>query len=166
MKIHKGDTVEVLSGKHRGKTGEVIRAIPKKNQVIVAGVNIAKRSQKPVRATMQAGIIDKDMPLPVSAVALVCTKDGPNARQSADRAGRHEEPRLREVRGEAVSTATVSERPRLRRRYDEQLRNELKTALGLNNVMEVPTLEKIVINCGVGRVNRSSSRCSKGRSVT
>ncbi len=77
MKIHKGDTVEVLSGKHRGKTGEVIRAIPKKNQVIVAGVNIAKRSQKPVRATMQAGIIDKDMPLPVSAVALVCTKDGP-----------------------------------------------------------------------------------------
>jgi large subunit ribosomal protein L24 len=77
MKIHKGDTVEVLSGKHRGKTGEVIRAIPKKNQVIVAGVNIAKRSQKPVRATMQAGIIDKDMPLPVSVVALVCTKDGP-----------------------------------------------------------------------------------------
>ncbi len=77
MKIHKGDTVEVLSGKHRGKTGEVIRAIPKKNQVIVAGVNIAKRSQKPVRATMQAGIIDKDMPLPVSAVALVCAKDGP-----------------------------------------------------------------------------------------
>jgi large subunit ribosomal protein L24 len=77
MKIHKGDTVVVLSGKHRGKTGEVIRAIPKKNEVIVAGVNIAKRHQKPVRATMQAGIIDKDMPLPVSVVALVCAKDGP-----------------------------------------------------------------------------------------
>ena len=77
MKIRKGDEVQVLSGKHRGKTGEVIRAIPKKNTVVVAGVNIAKRSQRPTRATMQAGIIDKDMPLPVSAVALICSKDGP-----------------------------------------------------------------------------------------
>ena len=77
MKIHKGDEVQVLSGKHRGKTGEVIRAIPKKNTVVVAGVNIAKRSQKAARATMQAGIIDKDMPLPVAAVALICSKDGP-----------------------------------------------------------------------------------------
>lgn len=77
MKIRKGDEVQVLSGKHRGKTGEVIRAIPKKNTVVVAGVNIAKRSQKAARATMQAGIIDKDMPLPVAAVALICSKDGP-----------------------------------------------------------------------------------------
>jgi large subunit ribosomal protein L24 len=77
VRIHKGDEVQVLSGKHRGKTGEVIRVIPKNNTVIVAGVNIAKRSQRPARATMQAGIIDKDMPLPVSAVALICSKDGP-----------------------------------------------------------------------------------------
>ena len=77
MRIHKGDTVQVLSGKNRGKTGEVIRALPGANKVIVAGVNIAKRHQRPVRATMQAGIIDKDMPLPVSAVALICKKDGP-----------------------------------------------------------------------------------------
>ena len=77
MKIRKGDEVQVISGKHRGKTGEVIRAIPKKNTVVVAGVNIAKRSQRPARATMQAGIIDKDMPLPVAAVALICSKDGP-----------------------------------------------------------------------------------------
>ncbi len=76
MRIHKGDTVQVLSGKNRGKSGEVIRALPKENKVIVAGVNIAKRHQRALRATMQAGIIDKDMPLPVSAVALVCKKDG------------------------------------------------------------------------------------------
>ena len=77
MKIHKGDEVQVLSGKHRGKTGEVIRALPEQRKVVVSGVNISKRHQRPTRATMQAGIIDKDMPLPVAVVALICSKDGP-----------------------------------------------------------------------------------------
>jgi len=77
MRIRKGDRVEVLSGKHRGQTGEVTRAIPAENRVIVAGVNVAKRSQKPTSATTQGGIIDKFMPLPVSAVAIICSKDGP-----------------------------------------------------------------------------------------
>src|SRR5579875_1097051 len=77
MRIRKGDRVQVLSGKNRGKTGEVIRALPAEGKVLVAGVNIAKRHTRPVRATMQGGIIDKDMPLPVSAVAIICAKDGP-----------------------------------------------------------------------------------------
>jgi large subunit ribosomal protein L24 len=77
MRIRKGDRVQVLSGKNRGKTGEVIRAMPAENKVLVAGVNISKRHTRPVRATMQGGIIDKDMPLPVSAVAIICSKDGP-----------------------------------------------------------------------------------------
>jgi len=77
VKIHKGDRVEVITGKERGKTGEVTRTIPSQGRVIVAGVNIAKRHQRPVRATTQAGIIDKHMPLPVANVALICSKDGP-----------------------------------------------------------------------------------------
>jgi large subunit ribosomal protein L24 len=77
MRIRKGDRVQVMSGKDRGKTGEVMRALPAENKVLVSGVNIAKRSTRAVRATMQGGIIDKDMPLPVSAVAILCSKDGP-----------------------------------------------------------------------------------------
>lgn len=77
MRIRKGDRVQVMSGKDRGKTGEVIRSLPAQNKVLVSGVNIAKRSTRAVRATMQGGIIDKDMPLPVSAVAIICSKDGP-----------------------------------------------------------------------------------------
>ena len=77
MRIRKGDRVQVMSGKERGKTGEVIRAIPAENKVIVAGVNIAKRHTRATGATTQAGIIDKDMPMPVAAVALICSKDGP-----------------------------------------------------------------------------------------
>jgi large subunit ribosomal protein L24 len=71
MKIRKGDKVRVLSGKDRGKEGEVITALPKRNKVIVEGVNVAKRHQKPTRSMQQGGIIDKPMPIDVSNVALV-----------------------------------------------------------------------------------------------
>ena len=72
MKIRKGDTVRVLTGKDRGKEGEVMFALPEQRKVIVAGVNVAKKHQRPLNATMQGGIIDKDMPVHVSNVAVVC----------------------------------------------------------------------------------------------
>ncbi len=77
MKIRKGDRVRVLTGKDRGKEGEVITAIPEFRKVIVDGVNVAKKHQRPTSATMQGGIIDKDMPLPVANVALICDDCGP-----------------------------------------------------------------------------------------
>lgn len=77
MRIRKGDRVRVLTGKDRGKEGEVSRAIPAKNKVIVDGVNVAKKHQKATRATMQGGIIDKDMPIPVANVAIICSACGP-----------------------------------------------------------------------------------------
>ena len=77
MKLRKGDPVVVLSGKDKGKEGTVLRVLPKEGKVIVEGVNIAKKHQKRTRATMQGGIIDKDMPLPVSNVALMCPNCGP-----------------------------------------------------------------------------------------
>lgn len=77
MRIRKGDTVQVLSGKNRGKRGQVMIALPTKDQVIVDGANLSKRHSKPRGTTMQGGIIDKDMPLPLSAVAIVCPVDGP-----------------------------------------------------------------------------------------
>jgi len=76
MKIKKGDRVRVLTGKDRGKEGEVMRAIPSKGKVIVEGVNMVKKNQAQTRATMQGGIIDKDMPIPIENVALVCSACG------------------------------------------------------------------------------------------
>ena len=76
LKIRKGDRVRVLSGKDRGKEGEVMRALPREGKVIVEGVNIARKSQRPTRTTQQGGIIDKDMPIQVSNVALVCPSCG------------------------------------------------------------------------------------------
>ncbi len=77
MKIRKGDQVRVLTGKDRGKEGEVMTALPAVGKVIVEGVNIAKKHQKPRSATQQGGIIDKDMPIPVANVALLCASCGP-----------------------------------------------------------------------------------------
>jgi large subunit ribosomal protein L24 len=77
MKLKKGDRVQVISGKDLGKQGEITRVIPERNRVIVDGVNVAKRHQRATRATMQGGIIDKDMPIHVSNVAIVCNTCGP-----------------------------------------------------------------------------------------
>ena len=76
MKLKKGDRVKVIAGKDLGKDGVIMRVIPEKNKVIVEGVNIAKKHQRPTRATMQGGIIDKDMPLNASNVALICGSCG------------------------------------------------------------------------------------------
>jgi len=71
MDLKKGDHVVVLKGKDRGKDGLVMRVLPKDGKVIVEGVNVVKKHQKATRATMQAGIIDKDMPIDASNVAVI-----------------------------------------------------------------------------------------------
>jgi large subunit ribosomal protein L24 len=72
MKIRRGDRVRVLTGKDRGKEGEVMRVIPERDRVIVDGVNIAKRHTRATRQLQQGGIIDKDMPIPAANVAIIC----------------------------------------------------------------------------------------------
>ena len=71
MKFKKGDTVQVISGKDKGKQGEITAVLPKENKVIVAGINIAKRHLKATQANQKADIIEKDMPLDASNVMLV-----------------------------------------------------------------------------------------------
>ena len=80
MKLKKGDEVQVLSGKDVGKRGEITRVLPERNRVIVTSpqlINVVKKHQKPTRATMQGGIIDKEMPIHASNVAYVCKDCGP-----------------------------------------------------------------------------------------
>ena len=71
MKIKKGDTVVVIAGKDKGREGVVSRVMPSANKVIVDGINVAKKHQKPKGANQQGGIIDRDMPLDASNVMLV-----------------------------------------------------------------------------------------------
>ena len=75
-KIRKGDTVVVLSGKDKGKTGEVIRSMPKDSKVVVSGVNVAARHRKPSQVNPQGGIERKEAPMHVSKVAIADPKSG------------------------------------------------------------------------------------------
>ena len=74
-KIKKGDRVVVLSGKDKGKTGEVTKAFPKESKVIVSGVNVATRHRKPTQANPQGGLERREAPMHISKVAIA-TKDG------------------------------------------------------------------------------------------
>ena len=75
-KIRKGDTVVVLTGKDKGKTGEVVRAMPKDMKVVVSGVNVHARHRKPSQLNPQGGIERKEAPLHVSNVAIADPKSG------------------------------------------------------------------------------------------
>ena len=74
-KIKKGDKVVILSGKDKGKTGEVVKSLPKDDKVVVSGVNIAVRHKKPTQGEPQGGLVRIEAPLHVSKVAHV-TADG------------------------------------------------------------------------------------------
>ena len=76
MKIHvrKNDTVIVVSGKDKGKTGEVLKAYPKTGKVLVQGVNIVKKHQKANRTQAESAIIEREAAINSSKVMLYCTK--------------------------------------------------------------------------------------------
>ena len=75
MHIKKGDTVVIIAGKDKGKTGKILTAIPKEKRVIVEGVNMVTKHQKPTPQMQQGGIIHQEGPIDVSNVMLYCKKD-------------------------------------------------------------------------------------------
>jgi large subunit ribosomal protein L24 len=77
MKLKTDDTVIVISGKDKGKTGKILRVEPRRDRVYVEGVNIVKRHQRPnpARPNAQVGVIEREGPVHISNVALVDPKD-------------------------------------------------------------------------------------------
>ena len=74
MKIKKGDKVKVIAGDDKGVVGEVVAVLPKSNRVIVEGVNVNKKHEKPNNANPDGGIVNKEMPINVSNVKLTDDK--------------------------------------------------------------------------------------------
>jgi large subunit ribosomal protein L24 len=75
QKIRKGDKVVVLTGKDKGRSGEVIQVMPKEDRAVVRGVNMVKRHQRQTQ-TQEAGIINKEAPIHLSNIAIADPKDG------------------------------------------------------------------------------------------
>src|SRR3954468_9956429 len=80
MKIKKNDTVEVITGKSRGKQGKVLRVFPETNKVLVEGVNIQKKHERPSQKNQQGGITEKEAPIDASNVMLLDPKSNQRTR--------------------------------------------------------------------------------------
>ena len=98
MKIKKGDTVLIVTGKDRGKEGIVSRAMPQVDKIIVEGLNVVKKHVRPQGQTRQGGVIEKAMPIHVSNVMLKCTSCGESRRVARERRPMGDDQKLRPVR--------------------------------------------------------------------
>ncbi|SOB87477.1 LSU ribosomal protein L24P [Sphingomonas guangdongensis] len=100
-KIKKGDRVVVLSGKDKGKTGEVTQSLPKEDKVVVSGVNIAVRHAKPSQSDPQGGLKRAEAPLHISKVAHVTADGKPTRVRFEERDGK--KVRVAVKTGEAIN---------------------------------------------------------------
>lgn len=74
MTIKKGDTVLIIHGKDRGKTGKVTEVLPQKNKIIIAGLNVVKKHSRPTRRNPHGGIIDLHAPMDASNAMIICPR--------------------------------------------------------------------------------------------
>ena len=167
MKIKKGDTVQVLAGKDRGKQGRVIEARPSEGRVIVENLNLVKRHRKPapIRDASRmggaqmtpGGIFEKPSPIDdLERDARLPDLQAGDARRRP-RQGAQGRDRARSLlqalqRGGRSLMAATTETyvPRLKQRYEEEIRPALKDELELDSIMRVPKVTKITLNMGVG----------------
>lgn len=82
MHVKTGDKVKVISGKYKGKEGTILKSFPKQNRVLVEGVNIVKKHQKPSQANQTGGIVEVEAPIHVSNVMLIDPSTGQATRVS------------------------------------------------------------------------------------
>lgn len=80
MKIKKNDIAKVLGGKDRGKTGKVLKILPSQNKAIVEGVNFLKRHVRKTQKNPQGGAVQKESPINISNLAVICTRCNKPAR--------------------------------------------------------------------------------------
>lgn len=81
-KVRKGDRVKIVSGEDRGKVGKILQVFPDKDRVLVEGVNIVTKHQRPTQTVREPGIVKREAPVHVSNVKVVCPECGVPARLS------------------------------------------------------------------------------------
>ena len=157
LDIRKGDNVEVISGKDKGKRGVVERVLPEQQRVAVRGVNLLKRHTKSgVKGNIQGGIVDFDGPVAIqqrhARLQSLRQDDADRARRQRARPPRD---RVQEVRrdvrqGAGVMAVQTAELPRMQRRYIDEIVPTLVAEFRYLNAMQVPSIEKVVVNIGLG----------------
>lgn len=108
MKIHKNDTVMVMTGNSKGKTGKVLKVFPQENKVIIEGVNLRKRHTKPNQRNPQGGIIEKELPINASNIMVLDPKSNKPTRVGKqiiidDKSGKKKRVRTSKSSGEMLT---------------------------------------------------------------
>ena len=166
LKIRKDDTVRIIAGKDKGRTGRVLRVDPGKDKVYVEGANIIKRHTRPrtLRDTQRAqelgGIVEKEGPIHVSNVMLIDPDSGEPTRVGDQARGRPARARGQEVgQGDRLMEAVgPGQHPAAAQgalRAGDRAR--APAALRYSSAMEVPRIEKITLNMGVGEAKQDSN---------
>ena len=177
LKVRKGDTVQVISGKDRGFKGKVIETDPGRERVLVEGVNRIRKHTKVTSTTRGAktgGIVTQEAPVHVSNVMVVCPECDRATRIERRQVSNEETGKTIPVRickkcGKEIMvgdgmTATTTEAPaapartapRLKQRYRDEISAQLREQFGYSNVMQIPGLTKVVVNMGVGEAARDA----------
>ena len=144
-KLKKGDKVIVLTGKDKGKTGNISSVDPKSGKAVVDGINIAIRATRQSQ-TSQGGRIPKAMPIDLSNLAMVDANGKPTRVGFQD--GWRQESSFRQDNGRRDLMADYT--PRLKATYKDSIRAAMKEEFGYKNDMQIPRLDKIVLNIGCG----------------
>jgi large subunit ribosomal protein L5 len=149
MKIRTGDNVIVLTGKDKGKTGKVIKAMPRLGTVVVAGVHIVKRHTKPKKTNQKGQIVDKPLPIDASNVSLIDPKSG-----KSTRTGRWEDRQDDKVwKQNRLIDLPKNEKMTTQKKIKDLQKEafkELSAKLGYKNSMQAPRLTKVVVSTGIG----------------
>lgn len=98
MRVRKNDEVLVIAGNYRGKRGRVLKVFPDRNRIIVEGVNFIKRHTRPTQKNPQGGIVEKEAPIHVSNVMVICPKCNTPTRVGYDFFGEDGKPARRKSR--------------------------------------------------------------------
>ncbi len=164
FKIKKGDRVVVITGRDKGKKGEVVQMMPQENRAIVRGVNLVQRHPRQ-SATSEGGIISKEAPIHISNIALVGSGDGWAYARWIQDAYRWPQGALRQEVGRSdrclrrvKNTSRASSQ-----RYDGVIREQLIKEFSYKNPMQVPRLDKVVLNMGVGEATADSKKLTQAR---
>ena len=152
MNIKKDDKVVVLSGKDKGKEGKVLSADPKGGKLIVEGVNVATKHQKPKNQQDQGGIIKTETPIYACKVMVVCPKCGKPTRVAHKITDGKKARICKKCGAERYrrEQRTMANMPSMKKKYVEEVAPALMTKFQYESVMQIPKIEKIVVSVGCG----------------
>ena len=143
LHIKKDDTVIVIAGADKGKTGKVLKVLVEENRAIVEGVHMVSKSTKPSAKNPQGGIVKQEAPIHISNLSLIDPKSGKATRVAIKHEGKNVV-RIAKKSGEEMDTA------QLKKVYKETIAPALQKQFNYSSAMEIPVLKKIVINQGLG----------------